>query len=140
MPLCQNGLVLTPADWMYCLLCVPAHVRCFFHFFHTAYLCLTINSNIWILLMIPMSVIMSLKYPGHLLNIHEVYWQVCSLNHLSASNGKMERDWLLLKFGLSYAIEQSPTLFLLFDANLCLLFLLFPFFFPLLFTYLYSIT
>lgn len=84
---------------MFCLLCVLAHVHCFFHFFHTAYLCLEVSSNIWILLMIPVSIIMSLKYPGHLLNIHEVYWYVGLLSQpLFCQNDKMERNCTVVKF------------------------------------------
>ena len=60
--------------------------------FHTICLCLENNWNIWILLIIPVFVIMSLKYPGHLLNTHDVGWQICFLPDLSAHKSKMERN------------------------------------------------
>ena len=90
--------------------------------------------------MIPMSVTMSLKYPSHLLNIHEVYSRVCSLNHRSASNGEMERNLAVPKIWSQLCnIAVTNPIFIVWRQPLFAVSAMY-FLFSWFFTYLYSIT
>ena len=48
--------------------------------------------KIWLLLIVLIFVIISLKCPSHLLNIHKDGWQFCSHHHLSSHKSKMESN------------------------------------------------